>query len=232
MCRPALTARLPQTSRDRERAPICLPDGYFVMDSEIGRRLRELLRIRWDRVDFEERAVYFEATKFGTGKAPLMGEMEAALREQKALRDADYPECPYVFFWFDYRFDKNGEQILRFDAFWRRAVTALGKQMKADGLEPIDLHFHDLRRSAHYQMRKAGIDSQTRRDIMGHESTSMDDRYTMIDDEALDDARRKMEAFQKERGLLQEDPAARIASLKEQLRLLEAAKRGETAHED
>jgi integrase len=80
----------------------------------------------------------------------------------------------------------------RFDAFWRQAVTALGEKMKADGLEPNKLHFHDLRRSAHFQMRKAGIDSQTRRDIMGHESTSMDDRYTMIDDEALDDARRKM----------------------------------------
>jgi|GEM_PF-6337024 len=27
-------------------------------------------------------------------------------------------------FWFDYRLDKNGEQIRRFDAFWRQAVTA------------------------------------------------------------------------------------------------------------
>jgi hypothetical protein len=54
----------------------------------------------------------------------------------------------------------------------------------------------------------AGIDSQTRCDIMGHESTLMDDRYTMIDDDALDDARRKMESFQKSRGLLDADPAA------------------------
>lgn len=58
----------------------------FVMDYNIGRRLRELLRLRWDRVDFEERCVYFEATKFGTGKAPLMDEMESALRQQKAIR--------------------------------------------------------------------------------------------------------------------------------------------------
>lgn len=70
-------------------------------------------------------------------------------------------------------------------------------------------------------MRKAGVDSQTRRDIMGHESTSMDDRYTMIDDEALDDARRKMEVFQKQRGLLETNPAARIAALKKEVRLLE-----------
>lgn len=101
-----------------------------------------------------------------------MGEMESALREQKAVRDESYPNCPYGFFRSDYPFDKNDEQIQRFDAFWRQAVTALGEEMKADGLEPIDLHFHDLRRSAHFQMRKAGIDSQARRDIMGHESTS------------------------------------------------------------
>jgi hypothetical protein len=151
-----------------------------------------------------------------------MGEMESALREQKAVRDASYPNCPYVFFWFDYRFDKNGEQIQRFDAFWRQAVTALGEKMKSDGLEPIDLHFHDLRRSAHFQMRKAGIDGQTRRDIMGHESTSMDDRYTMIDDEALDDARRKMEDFQKARGLMPQDRAARLAELKAELQRLES----------
>ena len=146
------------------------------------------------------------------------------------IRDESYPNCPYVFFWFDYRFDKNGEQIQRFDAFWRQAVTALGEKMKADGLEPIDLHFHDLRRSAHFQMRKAGIDSQTRRDIMGHESTSMDDRYTMIDDEALDDARRKMEVFQKERGLLIKDPAAQLEQLRAEIRLLEAELKQEQIH--
>ena len=224
----------PETENTRR---VRLPDRYyaffrdhlhpalkcaFVMGYNIGRRLRELLRLRWDRVDFEERCVYFEATKFGTGKAPLMGEMESALREQKAIRDESYPNCPYVFFWFDYRFDKNGEQIQRFDAFWRQAVTALAEKMKSDGLEPIDLHFHDLRRSAHFQMRKAGIDSQTRRDIMGHESTSMDDRYTMIDDEALDDARRKMEVFQKERGLLIKDPATHLEELRAEIQRLEA----------
>jgi len=223
----------PETENTRR---VRLPDRYyaffrdqlhpalrcaFIVGFHIGRRLRELLNLRWDRVDFEERCVYFEATKFGSGKAPLMGEMESALREQKAIRDDSYPNSPYVFFWFDYRFDKNGEQMRRFNAFWRQAVKALAVKMKADGLEPIELHFHDLRRSAHYQMRKAGIDSQTRRDIMGHESTSMDDRYTMIDDEALEDARRKMDAFQKQQGLLTIDPAARLQALRAELRQLE-----------
>lgn len=223
----------PETQNTRR---VRLPDRYysffrdqlhpalrclFIVGYHIGRRLSELLHLRWDRVDFEERCVYFEVTKCGPGKAPFMGEMESALRRQKAIRDASHPDCPYVFFWFNYRFDKNGQQIQRFDTSWKQAVTALGEQMKLDGLEPIDLHFHDIRRSAHYQMRKAGIDGQTRRDIMGHESTSMDDRYTMIDDEALDEARRRMESFQKERGLVRNNPAAELRRLKAEVRRLE-----------
>jgi len=95
--------------------------------------------------------------------------------------------------------------------------------MKTHSQEPIDLHFHDLRRSAHYQMRKASIDSQTRRDIMGHESTLMDDCYTMIDDEALEEARRKMYAFQRQRGLVTEDRDSRIALLEDELKRLRAS---------
>jgi len=195
----------------------------FVVAYNIGRRFSELLRLRWDRVDFDERCVYFESTKFGAGKAPFIGEIESRLRDQKAIRDSRYPECPHVFFWFDYRFDKDGQRIARFDGFWEKAVADLAEKMKEDSMEPLALHFHDLRRSAHYQMRKAGIDAQTRRDIMGHESTSMDDRYTMIDDEALEDARRKMNAFQTERGLLPSaESGSTISSLKAEIQRLQA----------
>jgi integrase len=222
----------PETQNTRR---VRLPDQYyeffrdtihpalrcaFVVDYNVGRRMGELLRLRWDRVDFDERCVYLEATKFGPGKAPFMGEMEKYPREQKALRDERYPDCPHVFFWFDYRSDKDGQRIRRFDGLWNKAVMALEEQMKKDGRDPIPLHFHDLRRSAHYQMRKAGIDAQTRRDIMGHESTSMDDRYTMIDDEALEEARRKMDAFQRLRGLMTEDASKRIEVLEAEIRRL------------
>jgi integrase len=197
----------PETENTRR---VRLPDQYyeffrdalhpalrcaFVVDYNIGRRAAELFRITWSQVDFEEECIYFERTKFGPGKAPFFDEMEKYLRQQKELRDQMYPACPFVFFWYDYRSDKNGQQIRRFAGLWNKAVSALGKRLKKDGLDPIDLHFHDLRRSAHYQMRKAGIDAQTRRDIMGHESTSMDDRYTMIGDEDLQVAKEKMRAL-------------------------------------
>jgi hypothetical protein len=100
-----------------------VPDRYYAF-------FRDQMHpaLRWDRVDFEEGCVYFEATKFGAGKAPLMGEMESALRAQKVLRDASYPEFPYVNFWFDYRLDKNGEQIRRFDAFLAAGSTGPGEE--------------------------------------------------------------------------------------------------------
>jgi integrase len=192
--------------------------------------LSELLSLRWDRVDFEERCIYFESTKFGAGKAPFMGEMEAFIRKQREIRDLTCPDCPYVFVWFDYRVDKDGQQIARFDGLWARAVAALADRMKQEGVDPIELHFHDLRRSAHYQMRKAGVDGQTRRDVMGHESTSMDDRYTMIDDEAVEDARRKMDAFQAGRGLIgATDAAKRIAELRAEIQHLEQSAQQESA---
>jgi integrase len=193
----------------------------FVVAYNVGRRLSELRNLSWDRVDFEERCIFFESTKFGAGKAPFMGEMESCLRRQRKLRDRMYPDCPHVFFWFGFRIDKDGHRIMRFDGLWRQAVAALSDRMKQESIDPVDLHFHDLRRSAHYQMRKAGVDSQTRRDIMGHESTSMDDRYTMIDDEALEDARRKMDVFQRGRGLIGVgNPARRIKELRAEIRHL------------
>ena len=202
----------------------------FVVVYNVDRRLSELLSLRWDRVDFEERCIYFESTKFGAGKAPFMGEMEPCLRRQREMRDRTYPDCLYVFFWFGYRVDKDGQRITRFDGLWAQAVAALSDRMKHDGVDPVDLHFHDLRRSAHYQMRKAGVDGQTRRDIMGHESTSMDDRYTMIDDEALEEARRKMEVFQTGRGLIgTTNPVKRIKELRAEIHRIEKSLRQKSA---
>jgi hypothetical protein len=50
----------------------------------------------------------------------------------------------------------------------------------------MNLQFHDFLRSSRQYMRVAGVDGQTYHDIMMQESTSMDDRHTVIDSEALD----------------------------------------------
>ncbi len=168
-------------------------------------------------MNFDERHIFFPSSKSypHNVKAPFFGEMEEYLRQQFALRNRVYPDCPWVFFWFDLPSDKNGKRIEHFGGLWSEAVATLNARLKADGRDPIDLHVHDLRRSAHYQMRRAGIDSKTRRAIMGHKTGSMDDRYTVIDDEAFDDAIDKMNACQKRQGMISElkELAARVESL-------------------
>ena len=54
----------------------------------------------------------------------------------------------------------------------------------------------------------------------------MDDRYTMIDDEALEEARRKMDAFQRVRALMTEDASKRIEVLEAEIRRLKETFRG------
>jgi integrase len=190
---------------------------FFVVDYNIGRRKDQLLRTQWKQVNFDERHIFFPSTKSypHNVKAPFFGEMEAYLRQQLALRNHLYPDCPWVFFGFDLRSDKNGKRIEHFGGLWSEAVATPNARLKSDGRDPIDLHVHDLRRSAHYQMRKAGIDSKTRRAIMGHKTGSMDDRYTVIDDEAFEDAIDKMNAYQKRQGMISElkELAARVESL-------------------
>jgi integrase len=190
---------------------------FFVVDYNIGRRKSQLLATTWEQVNFDERHIFFPPTKSypRSVKAPFFGEMEEYLKEQLARRNRLYPDCPWVFFWFGLRSDKNGNRIENFIGLWDEAVAALNERLKAEGRDGIDLHVHDLRRSAHYQMRKAGIDSKTRRQIMGHKTGSMDDRYTVIDDEDLDAAVEKMNSYQKQQGMMSEfrELAGRVESL-------------------
>jgi integrase len=208
---------------------------FFVVDYNIGRRKSQLLATTWNQVNFEERHIFFPPTKSYPRpvKAPFFGEMEQFLREQLAARNRLWPDCPWVFFWFDLRSNKDGKRIGNFAGQWADAVAALNERLKADGGDPIELHVHDLRRSAHYQMRRAGVDPKTRRQIMGHKTGSMDDRYTIIDDEDLNAATEKMNAYQREQGMMSEyrELMSRIDSLSdvEFQRFTELRKRIKTA---
>jgi hypothetical protein len=100
------------------------------------------------------------------------------------------------------------------------AEEVIREEPKVDRLEmEIDGLATRLLALKHYQMRKESMPKPAGRH--GHESTSMEDQYTMIDDEALDDARRKMNAFQTERGLLPSSEDGRtISSLKAKIQRL------------
>lgn len=56
--------------------------------------------------------------------------------------------------------------------------------MKRAGLDPV-LHLHDLRRTFRTHMKRAGVDSFTLNEIMGHENPKIEKVYTQLDDDHL-----------------------------------------------
>ena len=79
-----------------------------------------------------------------------------------------------------------GGHVKKFDASWKAAVARA---------EYADLLFHDLRRSATRNMRKAGIDQALRMKISGHKTDSMERRYNIIDVQDIKEAGRKMKEW-------------------------------------
>lgn len=142
----------------------------FVVSSHVGIRASELRRIRWDQVDFQRGIIVLERRKTKNDdprSAPIYGDMAQYLAEEKRRHDEFYPASPWVF-------SRQGEKIKDFREEWRKAISKAAV---------LDLHFHDLRRTAQRMMRRAGIDKITRMKIMGHKTDAMDIRYGVVEDE-------------------------------------------------
>jgi hypothetical protein len=116
----------------------------------------------------------------------MIGEMREALLMQKAIRDEQFPDCPYVFF------NERGERIGDFRKAWASACKRCGA---AIGREDQKLLFHDLRRSAARNMRRAQIDRSVIKRIGGWKTEAMFLRYNIVDERDFMEAAQKMEAY-------------------------------------
>jgi integrase len=97
---------------------------------------------------------------------PLRGELLDLIRDRAKLRRLD---CPYVF-------HRNGKPIRDFRSAWWNAAAAAGHE---------GLKFHDLRRSAVRNMVRAGVSQRVARQISGHKTASVFDRYDIVDEADL-----------------------------------------------
>jgi integrase len=158
--------------------------ALFITAYTTGIRKGELLAITWPQVDFEGQLItleYGETKNQEARSVPIVaGDMFDALTAAKEKRDEFWPQSPWVF-------TRRGEVIKDFRWAWEEACKSAGVP---------DLNFHDLRRTAVRNMRRAGIPQVTRMKISGHKTDSMERRYNIVDAEDLATARELLERRQ------------------------------------
>jgi integrase len=198
---------IPQLEEDNARQGFLERDQYEKLLAELPENLRamyvcgyhtgarkgELREIRWPQVDFEARLIRLSVSQTKGKKArsmPIYGDMEYWLRSQQ---ETCPPNSPWVF---------HGQHGFPVDAHllgWAEACQRAGLP---------GLYFHDLRRSAVRNMKRAGIQDGVAMAISGHKTRSVFERYNIIDEDDMGDAGEKLERFFEKR------KAERAAKLK------------------
>lgn len=174
-----------QYARLRDELPAELKP-LFVTAYVTGMRRGEITAIQWPQVDFEAGLITLEKgeTKNDEPRSvPILeGDMRDLLTTARKERDENWPESPWVF-------ARQGEPIKDFRWAWEEACKRAGVP---------DLNFHDLRRTAVRNMRRAGVPQVVRMKISGHKTDSMERRYNIVDTEDLSIAKGLLERRMKE----------------------------------
>mgnify|MGYP003990155909 FL=1 len=122
-----------------------------------GMRLREVLYLKWSRIDFNRNIIIVTQTKSNKNRnIPMNGFVIKTIDNIK--RNSEYLFCD----------TKTGKP---FDSI----KTSFGKALKRSGL--VDVRFHDLRHTAATMMVMSGVDLVTVKEILGHSSIEMTMRY-------------------------------------------------------
>lgn len=202
--------RIPHLEEDNARHGFLEPEQYetllgymparlkalLVCAYHVGTRSGELRKIRVDQVDFEASQIRLESGQTKgkrTRTLPIYGDMERWLRQQITGAPKG---CPWVFY------GTRGARIEAHLKGWHEACRAA---------DVPDLLFHDLRRSAVRNMKRAGIQDKVAMEISGHKTRAVFDRYNIVDEGDLEAAGEKLGRYFSER---KEARAAKLRRVK------------------
>lgn len=203
--------KIPKIAEDNARQGFLEPEQYealleklparlkalYVCAYHVGTRKGELRKVRIDQVDFDARLIRIERGQAKAKKPrtlPIYGEMERWLRHQIESAPAG---CQWVF--------HNGHGCRLVGGHlegWHEACAAAGVP---------GLLFHDLRRSAVRNMKRAGVQDRVAMEISGHRTRSVFDRYNIVDEGDLGAAGDKLQDYFAER---KKERAAKLKRVK------------------
>jgi integrase len=144
-----------------------LPD-FIRLALNTGCRKNELLGLEWSRVNLQDNLIYLEThhTKTRQRRAiPLNREARSALINRARFRAEQCPDSNWVFC------DQNGQRI----ANVRRSFETACRRINLE-----DFTIHDLRHTCAAWLVSAGVALAEIRDLLGHASITMTERYAHL----------------------------------------------------
>ena len=133
----------------------------IIMALNTGMRRGEILGLRWANIDFERKIIKVDKTKSGDQR---FIEMNSTLLELlRRLRMAN-PGSEYVFSNF-----RTRQPFVEVGKAFRRACKVAGI---------AGVRFHDLRHTFASRLIEAGVDIITVKELLGHSSVKITERYT------------------------------------------------------
>ncbi|MEO6151857.1 MAG: site-specific integrase [Croceibacterium sp.] len=141
-----------------------------------GMRHAEILRVRWDEIDLEQRRIFIGRAKAGQREQPITAALASMLSKERDQRE---DRTGFVF--AATRADKKLGHRARMSRQFERVVVRAG-------LEPAKVTPHVMRHTAITQLVQAGVDLPTIQKISGHKTLSMVLRYVHLSGEHIDTA--------------------------------------------
>jgi integrase len=138
-----------------------------------GCRKGELLGLEWSRVDLKQNFLVFEAKHTKTEKRrsiPLNKDARQVIIDRARFRAEHCPDSPWVFS------HKDGSQILD-------VKNSFSSACKSAGID--NFRIHDLRHTAAAWLVTSGVPLIEVRDILGHQTIQMTERYAHLAPENL-----------------------------------------------
>ena len=139
-----------------------------------GLRIGEVLTMAWADVDFEGGRVVLPDTRTGRRWQPLSSAALEALASHPRLHGSEHV------------FTTTGARAITY----KTTLAAFRRAAKRAGIENV--RFHDLRRTLMTRAAAEGIGTHALRDLLGHKTTTMADRYIRHQGAAVAEATERM----------------------------------------